>query len=305
MNLIEFNRTQVIKYLILTFSLAYLIQIGVWLLFKSGYAMIGQLVMALMMFVPTLGVLFSGHGIKRVGWNPKIKKNIRLILIAWLFPAVLAAAGAALYFLIFPGHLDLSGGYLSASSGTDIVPVLEEQGITYPLYVLISLVCSITYAPLLNALTGLGEEIGWRGFLYPQLKARFGRTKGWILGGVIWGMWHWPLIWLIGYEYGAAAGNAAGYFGSPVTGMIVFCVFTVALGILCDWLYERSGSIWLPSVCHGAVNAVFGIPLMICLTDTGSARLLGPAPNGLIAGIPLIITAVILLLRGKKEDDVA
>ena len=74
-------------------------------------------------------------------------------------------------------------------------------------------------------IAALGEEIGWRGFLYPQLEAGVGRRKGWILGGIIWGAWHWPLIWLIGYEYGAAAGNSVGYAGFPVTGMLLFLLF--------------------------------------------------------------------------------
>ena len=35
----------------------------------------------------------------------------------------------------------------------------------------------------------LGEEVGWRGALYPYLKKKFGDTKGRIVGGAIWGAW--------------------------------------------------------------------------------------------------------------------
>jgi len=287
-----FHPAQVIRYLIWTFALAYLIQIGVFLLYQSGNAMIGQMVLALMMYVPTLGVLFSGGKLSQMGWNPQIRKNIRTILAAWFAPAVLTAAGAALYFWMIPGHFDLSGSALTANAG-ETAAQIESQGITYPVAVLISAVSAITYAPLINAVAALGEEIGWRGFLYPQLKGKFGRRKGWLLGGVIWGAWHWPVIWLIGYEYGTE------YVGFPVTGMLLFCVCTIALGILGDWLYQRSGSIWVPSLFHGAFNAAAGIPLAVCLPGTGTARLLGPAPNGLLAGLPLLIIAGILLAKGK------
>ena len=298
----EFNKTQVIRYLIWTFALAYGIQIGAAYLYSHVNKMIGQLVIAAMMFVPTLGVLLAGAKLKGMGWKPQIRKNVGPILFAWFAPIVLSVAGAALYFLVFPGHFDLSGAYLTANAGPEVLEQMEAQGLTIPVYVLITAVCSFTYAPLINTPLALGEEIGWRGFLYPQLKARFGTRRGWLLGGVIWGAWHWPLIWLIGYEYGAAAGNAAGYGGFPVSGMLLFCVITVGWGILHDWLYEKSGSIWVPALFHGAINAETTIPIMLCLTDTGSARLLGPASVGILAGLPLLIAAAIVFIRHKDSE---
>ncbi len=297
----EYNKLKVIKFLLWTFSLAYIIQIGAAYLYNNVNRLIGQLTVAGMMFIPALGVLLSGAGLKDIGWKPQIRKNIKTILIAWFAPVILSVIGAGLYFLVFPGHFDLSGDYIVLSGGAEALSQMQAQGISYPLYALIGVIGSITYAPLINAFLALGEEIGWRGFLYPQLKARFGRKKGWLLGGIIWGAWHWPLIWLIGYEYGAAAGNPAGYFGFPVIGMLLFSIITAGWGILHDWLYERSGSIWIPSLLHGAINAAATLPLSVCLTNTGSARLLGPAPNGIIAGLPFLAFALILLLRKEEE----
>ena len=288
----EYNRKQVIIYLLFTFVIAYAIQFGVFLLYKNGNAAVGQLIMTAMMFVPTLSVLLSGAKFKGLGWDPRFRRNIGRILIAWFIPLILTALGAVLYFLVFPGHLDLSGSPL----GQDLLIQLETAGITYPLYLLITVASSVTYATLINTFAALGEEIGWRGFLYPQLKARFGLNRGWLLGGVIWGSWHWPLIWLIGYEYGTD------YFGFPVLGMLIFLLFTIAMGIIADRLYVRSGSIWLPSLFHGAVNAAAGLPALVCLTDTGSARLLGPYPNGLIAGLPLLVTALLLFIINDRSN---
>lgn len=296
----EFNRTQVVKYLAWTFALAYAVQFIAARIINGGNRMAGQLVIAAMMFVPALGVLLSGAGFRDMGWKLQIRRNIKPILIAWFAPVALTVVGAGLYFLVFPGHFDLSGQYLAASAGAEILQKMEAQGLSNSLYILISAVSAVTYAPLLNGVFALGEEIGWRGFLYPQLKARFGRRKGWLLGGAIWGAWHWPLIWLIGYEYGAAAGNAAGYAGFPVVGMLLFCVITAGWGILHDWLYEKSGSIWVPAILHGAINATAALPLSVCLIDTGYARLLGPAQVGLLAGLPFLVVAAALLLRAEK-----
>lgn len=295
----QYNGAQVVKYLAWTFGLAYAIQFVASSLY-NGNKLVGQLVIAAMMFVPALGALLAGAGFRDMGWRPRIRRNIKCILIAWLAPAALTAIGAALYFLLFPGHFDLSGEYLTASAGAQALEQMRAQGVSYSTYLLITSASAVLYAPLINMLLALGEEIGWRGFLYPQLKARFGRRKGWLLGGAIWGAWHWPLIALIGYEYGAAAGNPAGYAGFPVAGMLLFCVITAGWGILHDRLYEKSGTIWLPALFHGAINAAATLPLAVCLTNTGTARLLGPAPNGLIAGLPFLIAAAAVLARERN-----
>ena len=297
---VQFNKKAMVIYLIFTFGLAYIIQICAASLYEKN-RVIGQLVTAAMMFVPALGAVLSGAKLKEMGWKPQIRKNIKIFLIAWFGSMILTVVGAALYFLIFPKHFDLSGEYFVAAGGAEALEQMKAQGISYSVYLLITLVSSISYAPLLNMFVALGEEIGWRGFMYPQLKARFGRRKGWILGGVIWGAWHWPLIWLIGYEYGAAAGNPIGYAGFPITGMLLFCVITVGLGILHDWLYEKSESIWVPALFHGAFNAAATLPLAVCQTNTGSFRLLGPAPNGILSGLPILAVAAILLINAEKS----
>ena len=65
---------------------------------------------------------------------------------------------------------------------------------------------------------GLGEEIGWRGFLLPRLQARFGPVMGTALTALIWGGWHTPMFFLI----------AAYQAMNPV-----LIVFGFALGLLC------------------------------------------------------------------------
>ena len=296
MNNAIFDQKRTTRYLLWTFLIAWIIQAGVAVLYHNGLALVGQLVMAAMMFTPMLGVLLAGGRLPGMGWKPRLKGNVRFLLAAWFLPALLTAIGALLYFAVFPGHFDLSGDSLAATAGPAMLEQMEAQGLTYPVYVLISVVSCMTYAPLINMLLAAGEEAGWRGFLYPQLKARFGKSKGQLLGGVIWSVWHWPLMGLIGYEYGTD------YVGFPVVGMLIFCVFATAAGILCDWLYEKSGSIWFPSVFHGAINAVATIPATLCIVKTGSAILLGPAPIGVLAGLPLSLCAAVLLFKTAKPQ---
>ena len=297
MNNVTFNKKGTIKYLVWTFLIAWVMQVIVAVLYRCGIAIVGQLLMGIMMFVPLVGVLLSGQPFSGMGWKPRLKGKIKLLLAAWFLPALLTAIGAALYFAVFPGHFDMSGDAFAAAAGAEALELMQSQGLTYPMYVLSSVIGCLTYAPLVNMILAVGEEAGWRGFLYPQLKAKFGKKQGWLIGGVIWGMWHWPLIWLIGYEYGMD------YAGFPIVGMLIFCIFSTAVGVLCDWLYEKTHCIWIPSIFHGAINAAGTVPVVICIANTGSVILLGPAPNGVLAGVPFMICAMILFVKlGKPEE---
>ena len=297
MNEVTFDNKGTIKYLFWTFLIAWIMQIIVAVLYQNGLAMVGQLLMALLMFSPLVGVLLSGNKLSGMGWKPRLKGKIKILLIAWFLPAFMTVIGAVLYFVVFPGHFDTSGEYLVSAAGPETLEQLEAQGLTYPLYILISFVGCLTYVPFINMFLAVGEEAGWRGFLYPQLKAKFGTRQGWLIGGIIWGVWHWPLIWLIGYEYGTD------YVGFPIVGMLIFCIFTTVAGIICDWLYEKTKCIWIPSVFHGAINAAGTVPLAICITEIGSARLLGPAPMGVLAEVPFIICAAILFFKSAKPEE--
>ena len=160
------RKKSVIRYLLFTFLIAYIIQGAAAVLYRKGQTQIGQLVIALMMFVPMLSVLLSGNSLKGMGWKPVLKGNVKAILTAWFLPAVLTFLGALIYFLIFPGHFDLSGSFLDESV-PGALEQLEAQGLTYTKYVLITAVSCVTYTPLINMVPAVGEEAGWRGFLCP------------------------------------------------------------------------------------------------------------------------------------------
>ena len=292
------------KYLIWAFALAWPIQGLASYVALQGKMQLFQLIMVGCMFAPLLAVLLSGIGLKGMGWGLELKGKWGWILAAWLVPIGLSLLGALLYFLVFPGRADFSGepyrAQLVAAAGeagtAKAVSELEAKGISLQILGLISIAQAVTYAPLINTFAALGEEVGWRGAMLPRLKRRFGKTGGRLLGGVIWGVWHWPVMILAGYEYGLH------YWGAPVLGPIVFCLFTTALGILLDLCYEKTGSIWAPSLGHGAINAAAGIPLLFLRPEYADQMILGPCSMGLVAGLPLLALALVALLRDRGEQ---
>ena len=96
---------------------------------------------------------------------------------------------------------------------------------------------------------------------------------------------------LVGYEYGT------NYLGAPVLGLFVWCIVCFALNTLLDWLYEKTGCIWVPSIAHGAFNAVAALFMVLTNPADSYYNVLGPAPIGLIGMLPMLAAAVWLTLR--------
>lgn len=282
------------KYLLWAFGVAWVFQIIAGILYHKGNSMGYSAVLAVSMFAPLLAAVLSGAEIRSIGWKPHIKGNLRWILVAWFAPVAFGAAGAALYFLLVPNALDTTFAYIRISLGVESLSQLESAGLSVQLYACIGAVSAMTYAPFVNMLFAVGEEAGWRGTMYPILKEHFGIVKGRLIGGAVWGVWHWPIMLLAGYEYGTT------YWGAPVTGLLLFCVITIAMGILFDFLYEKTNCIWVPALCHGAINAFAGVPTLFLNPAYADKLLLGPLMIGVISGLPLMLTAFILSIREKN-----
>lgn len=292
----DISKKQFIIYMIATFALAWILQFVASSFANNGNQMAFTAIMAACMFMPFVGVLVSRISLKGMGWKPHLKGKVKYILFALWMPAVLSIIGGVIYFLIFPNTFD--SGLLTMHNTLAEAGALEQMeaaGITVPMYVLISTVQAVTFAPFLNMFAALGEEVGWRGALYPYLKNKIGITKGRIVGGFIWGVWHWPCMILAGYEYGKD------YIGAPVLGLIVFCISTIAMGILQDYLYDKTKTIWTPSLFHGAINA-FTIFAYLQKPEFANRSILGPALVGIISMIPMVVAAVIICVKRDSSN---
>ncbi|MGN0708349.1 MAG: lysostaphin resistance A-like protein [Faecalibacterium sp.] len=293
---------ELILYLALAFGLAWICQVGGCMALWQGNALFYQIALMITMFCPLAAVLVVTRVLGRrstgVKWRPQFRGKMRFWLAAWFGPAVFAVLGAALYFLIFPARFDTSGSYLTATVGETAMEQLAQQGITPVTYAFIAGVQAVTYAPLVNMLFAMGEEAGWRGFMLPLLKERFGLWKGRIIGGVLWGIWHWPVMLLVGYEYGI------NYLGAPVLGLAVFCVVCFAWSTLLDILYEKTNCIWVPAIGHGAINATAGIATAFIRPEDVYYSVLGPMPVGLIAILPALALAIWLTWQEAKKNPV-
>ena len=108
--------------------------------------------------------------------------------------------------------------------------------------------------------TALGEEIGWRGFLVPELFKNQGFTKTSLITGFIWGAWHLPILLFADYNSGTPVWFA----------MLCFMLLAISISFIYTWFRMKSGSLWTAVILHGSHN-LFVQNIFTPLTeDTGN-----------------------------------
>lgn len=108
---------------------------------------------------------------------------------------------------------------------------------------------AVTGVPLSGLAVVFGEEYGWRGFLQDEL-VKLGKRHGVLLVGLIWGLWHLPVI-------------LSGIHTYPPTGLGLGLglVFFVLWGFVQSYAVLKARSIWAAAFLHGLVNSVYALML--------------------------------------------
>ena len=255
----------------------------------AGFSLATVLLATGYMFAPAVAHVLTRlltaeglDGARRV-LRPNLPAAMRSYLLAWLAPAALTVCGVGLFFLAFPAQFDPT-----LSTVRDLLP--PEAPLTPELVVAVQIGAALTVGPAINTLFAIGEEFGWRGYLLPKLLP-LGSRVAVLAVGVVWGVWHWPVI-AMGYNYGF------GYPGAPWTGMLAMVPMTVATGTFLAWVTLRSGSVWPAALGHGAINAVGGVGVLFARSSP--PLLFGPTVTGLVVVVPWLVVAAWLLSRPER-----
>jgi membrane protease YdiL (CAAX protease family) len=234
------------------------------------------------MWAPALAHLLTrwitGEGWHNLYLRPRLKQGWPYWLAAWFLPGLLAILGMVIYFALFPGHFDPTLGVLQemiSAAGAEL------PDINLWLIVAVQVVQALLLAPLINSVATFGEEFGWRAYLQPKLLP-LGPRKALLWLGLIWGVWHWPII-LMGHNYGLE------YPGAPFLGPLMMVWFTLVLGIFLGWVTMRGGSVWPAVIGHAAINGIGGLGFLFVRGEPNP--LLGPAVAGLIGSLGFTLLA--------------
>ncbi len=254
------KRNSVLIFLFLTIIISaipnyYIIQTGS---IKAG----GGLFVFIVMWSPgisaILTLLLTRQSLKTIKWN---LGKLKYILSAYLVPM--------LYVSLAYIPLWLIGFYNTEKE-------LTLKSIAIPLL-----------GVFVNIIAVLGEEIGWRGFLFPKLEKKMSFTKSALITGFIWAIWHTPA--LLFTEYGS---EAPWYTALPF-----FVITLTAISLPMSYLCKKANSFWPAVLFHAAHNAfiqAFYDPFTI--KNEISIYLIGET------GLSLVIVSLIMLFIFHKES---
>lgn len=295
---------RILLFLGITFVITYVVEIFMIAPMADStdvnMALAAQSMIASVMFVPTFAViltrLFTQEGF--MGSNLyiaiKLKKNIKYYALVWPGFALLILLGTGIYFMIFRNQFDPNLSYavsfFSAQTGTEMPVDQVRQTL------MIQLAVGILLSPLMNFVNCFGEEWGWRGYLLPKLLKVMPVVPAVLLDGVIWGLWHAPLVALLGFNYGR------GYAGYPVRGILMMCVFCVVMGTILSYVTIKSRTV-IPAIFgHGMLNGIASFGIYLTSLQEPYNVFLGPAPIGWIGMSGFILVAGFLLYRLWIEE---
>lgn len=270
--------------------------IGTFLLFlvifaTVGYALVIEIgmrryYMAILMWSPALAVFatckLQGISISSLGWKwgeSKWHWFAYGLPIAYGLVAYGILWGAGLGGVPSPKYINWVGEFLGLHGWSDTQVLL----FAVLMFGVVSMIWHIG--------ASLGEELGWRGFLTPQLMRLFSFPVTSLIVGLIWSAWHAPLIYLTDYN--------AGPYDLHMQ-MFNFTVAYISLSFILTYLRLKSGSVWTATLLHASHNAyVISIYGEMTIKYDQSSRYMGEF--GVILPAVLAVLAGYFWYKARRE----
>jgi membrane protease YdiL (CAAX protease family) len=146
-----------------------------------------------------------------------------------------------------------------------------------------------TFGVIRSCSNALGEEIGWRGFLVPELYPRYGFVKTSLIVGIIWAVWHYTSLLFGDYNN-----------GTPFWyGLTCFTVSVVAGSFIFTWFTVKSGSL-LPAMLLHATHNVYIQLIFSPITKPNIKTRWFIDEFGLV--LPVVLTAFAIYFTMRRKE---
>lgn len=243
----------------LTFLVNYLLVI-LYLASGGKWVIPGSTVITLIyMFIPMLITVV----VQKLIYKEPLKKPLGIsfkfnwwFLVAWLLPPIVAFAtlGISLLFPTVEYSPEMTGFFeqLKSLLKPEQIAQAQNQISSLPIHpIWLLLIQGLIAGVTINAVAAFGEELGWRGLLQKELNF-MGFWKSSAIIGVIWGIWHAPLI-IQGHNYPE----------HPLAGILMMTIFTLLLSPIFSYIRLKAKSVIATSILHGTLNATAGLSVLV------------------------------------------
>lgn len=216
-------------------------------------------------------------------FQQKIKLNYEKIVLPQLAPGIAFLVA----FLFFSGlrtsiNIELSSTVALRGLFSLLVPiVLFSIGffVCKTLKVDVAVtpnIISIVPLMLVGMLVGaIGEEIGWRSFMQPNLEKEFSIIWASVIVGVFWGFWH------------------IGHYKNGVVFIIGFLLFSISASIIiCQLLKGTNYNLIISVLFHFSINLGF---LLFFKNSLSNSKMM------LVNGVVWLIPAILLILVSTRD----
>ena len=201
------------------------------------------------------------------------RQTLKAILLAVVFPIVIGLVAYGVAWATGLARFDPQPlGLVPSFVGDTASPIT--------IFVVI-LAWAVTIGTIIGALSAAGEEIGWRGYMLIRL-IDAGVPRPVLASGLIWALWHVPLIVAGVYVAGS----------SPVVSAMLFMITVTSIGFVFARVRLETGSIWPAIALHGAWNSIIqGAFDPVMGTSAGATLWVGEA--GILTTLALVVAAII------------
>ena len=241
------NKKELIKiavFLVITFALMFLVGPHVYNT-EAESSVYSGLLYILAAFSPCIGCIITRYafreGFKDGILYPKFTGHIKVYALAVILPLAYCILCCVLV------TLSLNAGFTFKHEGGWLTALANNMLMSVEFY----------YAMIIL----IGEELGWRAFLYDKLEKCFGMNASVVIGGIIWGLWHIPPIIHMGLNFGKD------YPGFPYVGIALMCVMCIGFGAAMQLLRKMSDSVIAPIVAHAVIDTVGNTLISMFLSE--------------------------------------
>ena len=238
-----------------------------------------------LMMSPALSAFITLKLMKRpissLSWGLKSLKNLRL---SYLIPVAYITISYILIWVIGFGNV------INQETITEWSQDLGMEGFSSTIILLTMIVLLSIVGVVKNIGSTLGEEIGWRGFFIYELRKLFSFGTVSIISGLIWAIWHWPIIFLI-YK-----GS-----GNMLLHITAFTVMIVAISVILAYYTFKSNSLWPAALFH-SVHNIFIQKILTPLTITNDRTTFWIDEYGLMLPIITTLFAIYFWRKAKVEN---